>query len=195
LRDQVESDNAAVAASIVNYFTNNVAKRAWSLRQDFSSTYTRLLRSPVNSPLNITVTEYNMPPFARGRKLNITRTALVLKTASGKVPTGFVITIDGTAIGAISLDPTLGGLPSAPLPPAFSPNLYGDHTLSATAAGSLSPAAPSPDDTSCIDPSLLLDAFLHRISVPITLTILAAKPLSEDAYRPTELGSLVSPRS
>jgi hypothetical protein len=88
LRDQVEKDNAAVAASLVNYFTNNAAKRAWSLRQDFSSTYTRMLRSPANTPLTITLTEYNMPLFARGRKLNVTRIALVLKTASGKVPTG-----------------------------------------------------------------------------------------------------------
>lgn len=161
LRDQVEKDNAAVAAGIVNYFTNNPAKRAWSLRQDFSSTYTRMLRSPVNTPLTLTLGQYNMPLFARGRKLNVTRSTLVLKTASGKVPAGFAMTIDGTAIGAIAADPTLGNLPAVALPPAFAANLFGDHTLSVTAAGALAPAAPPPGDTSSIDSALLLDMMIY----------------------------------
>jgi hypothetical protein len=71
------------------------------------------------------------------------------------------MTIDGTAIGAIAPDPTLGNLPAVSLPPAFAANLYGDHTLSVTAAGSLAPAAPPPGDASCIDPGLLLDALIY----------------------------------
>ncbi len=71
------------------------------------------------------------------------------------------MTIDGTAIGPIALDPTLGNLPTVSLPPAFAAPLYHDHVFSVTAAGALAPVTPPPGDTSCIDPALLLDILIY----------------------------------
>ena len=161
LRDQVEANNAAIAGSIVNYFTNNPAKRLLSLRQDFSSSFTRLLRSPAGTAITIPLSDRNMPMFAQGRNITMTRGMLVLKTASGAPPVGFSMTIDGTTIANPVKDPTLGDLPDSVLPGTFSANLYGDHVFVITAAGNLAPAAPAPGDTSCIDPALLLDMMIY----------------------------------
>lgn len=161
LRDRVEAKNAAFAGSIVNYFTNNPAKRLLSLRQDFSSSFTRLLRSPADTAITITLSDRNMPMFAQGRNITIMRGMLVLKTKSGAPPVGFSMTIDGTAIANPVKDRTLGDLPCSALPGAFSANLYGDHVFVITAAGNLAPAVPPLGNTSCIDPALLLDMMIY----------------------------------
>jgi hypothetical protein len=161
LRDQVEANNAAIAGSIVNYFTNNPAKRLLSLRQDFSSSFLRLLRSPAGTPVTITLSERSMPLFVQGRPITITRGMLVLRTASGAPPVGFALSIDGTSVGATVKDPTLGDLPAGALPGGFSANLYGDHVFTIVSAGNLAPAAPPPGDTSSIDPALLLDMMVY----------------------------------
>ena len=161
LRDRVEATNAALAGSIVNYFTNNPARRLLSLRQDFSSVFSKLLRSPAGTQVSLTLSELNMPLFAKGRALTITRGVLILRTANGAAPVGFTMTVDGTALANSVLDPTLGNLPVSPLPGAFTANLYANHVLVITAAGNLAPAAPVPGDTSAIDAKLLLDTFIY----------------------------------
>jgi hypothetical protein len=161
LRDRVESSNAGLVGSIVNYFTTQTAKRLFSLRQDFSNAFTRLLRSPVGTKLTMPVTERNMPMLARGRTLSVTRGVLLLRTASGDAPEGFTITIDGTVVPNFVLDPTLGGLPSASLPGAFSANLYADHTFVVSTAGNLAPVAPPPGDVSALDSASLMDILLY----------------------------------
>jgi len=161
LRDRVESNNAALAGALVNYFTNNPAKRLFSLRQDFSSAFTRLLRSPAGTQITITLTARNMPLLAQGRPLSVTRGILLLRPAAGVAPAAFTITVDGTAMGAFAADPTLGDLPGAALPGAFSANLYADHVFTITAAGGFAPAAPPAGDTSAVDPALLTDILLY----------------------------------
>ncbi|MGF6545665.1 hypothetical protein [Paraburkholderia youngii] len=123
--------------------------------------FAKLPRSPANTQISIALSDRNMPLFAKGRTLTITRAALVLRTASGVAPVGFTMTVDGTALATPVLDPTLGNLPMSPLPGAFTANLYSNHVLVVTAGGSLAQTAPPPGDTSAIDAKQLLDVFIY----------------------------------
>lgn len=161
LRDRVEAQNKALEGSILSYFSNNVACRLFSLRQDFSSAFTRLLRSAVGSPVKIEISDRNLPMFFRGRELQVKRGVLLLRTAGGSATAGVQLTVDGATIGSFSPDPTLGELPAQALPGAFTAHLRGTHTLVLVAAGDLAPTAPPPGDTSAIDGEKLLDVLLY----------------------------------
>lgn len=160
LRERVEAQNAALAGSIVNYFTSNSAQRVFSLRRDFSTAFTRLLRSPAGTAVKIELTDRNFPLFVLGRNLQVTRGVVLVATGDHAVPTGFSLSIDGTDVTNFAADPTLGNLPSQTLPGAFSANLRASHTISVTAAGSLAPASHPPGDVSAIDASALVDILL-----------------------------------
>jgi hypothetical protein len=161
LRARVEANNAALAGSITKYFTDNAAKRVFSLRQDFSSAFARLLHSAAGAAVTIPISERRMPMLAHGRPIVVTRGVLLLRTASGAAPVGFTIAVDGSNVSSFVIDSTLGGLFAASLPGAFSANLYGDHTFKVVAAGNLAPVAPPPGDTSAIDSALLTDMLLY----------------------------------
>jgi hypothetical protein len=161
LRDRVEASNAALAGAIVNYFTNHPAQRLLSLRQDFSSAFVKLLRSPANTVIPISLSERNLPGFVKGRTLAVTRAALVFKTADGLVPAGLTMSVDGTTVPNPAPDATLGHLPTSALPAAFLANLYSTHSLVIAAAGNLAPAHPVPGDVSVVDAALLSDVMLY----------------------------------
>jgi hypothetical protein len=157
LREQVE----AAMGSIVQHFTDNSAARLFSLRQDFSSAFTRLLRSAAGTPVRIELTDRNLPPFARGRNIQVQRGVMLLRTASGAAPVGLKLTVDGTALEGFEADATLGDLPGEALPGSFTANLRSEHTLIVDTAGDLAPASPPPGDASAIDAEKLLDVLLY----------------------------------
>jgi hypothetical protein len=161
LRISVEAQNAALEGSIVNYFSNNPARRLFSLRQDFSSSFIRLLRSPVGTAMQFEITDRNLPLFAQGRNLQVQRAILLLRIAGCLAPNGVSLQVDGSNINAFPADPTLGNLPGAALPGAFAANLRSVHTLTVQAAGNLAPAAPIPGDNSAIDAAKLEDLLIY----------------------------------
>jgi hypothetical protein len=161
LRQQVEGEIAKLESIIVTHFKTNSAKRLFSLRQDFSSAFTRLLRSPAGTQVNIELTDRNFPLFVRGRSLGVQRAAVLLRTAPGTAPSGLSISIDGTAITTFNADSTLGQLPGAALPDAFTAGLLGQHALVINAAGGLAPTAPKPGAATTIDPEKLLDVLFY----------------------------------
>ncbi len=161
LRERVEVQNKALEGSIVHYFSSNPIKRLFSLRQDFSSAFTRLLRSPAGTQVKIELTDRNFPLFVRGRNIHVERGVLLLRTAAGTVPVGFKMTIDGTAISAFGLDTTLGGLPGGALPSVFNTNPRGPHTFVVDAAGDLAASPGLLGDASALDAEKLLDVLLY----------------------------------
>jgi hypothetical protein len=161
LRDRVETQNATLQGAILQYLATNGAKRAFSLRQDFSTAFTRLLRSAAGTSVTFEIGDRNFPLFVAGRALAVTRGAVLLRTASGAVPTGFTLAIDGAAVSAFSADATLGDFPAAPLPSATTANMRAQHTMTVTAAGDLAPATLPPGDTSALDSAKLLDILLY----------------------------------
>jgi hypothetical protein len=161
LRDRVEAQNATLEGSIVEYFSSNSARRVFSLRQDFSSAFTRLLRSPTGTKVTIELTDRHFPLFVRGRKLNVQRAEILLRTATGASLAGLSISVDGSAITAFAADAALGQLPAAGLPAAFAAGLLGQHALTIDAGGGLAPATPLPGDASAVDAEKLLDVLLY----------------------------------
>lgn len=161
LRTRVEAQNAALAGSIFNTFSNSPARRLFSLRQDFSSAFTRLARSASGTVVQVEITDRNFPLFLQGRNFQVQRAIVLLRTAAGLPPAGFTLTVDGTPVNAFPADPTMGKLPGAALPGGFGANLRGTHTFAITAAGNLAPAAPIPGDASAIDMTKLEDILIY----------------------------------
>jgi hypothetical protein len=92
LRDLVETQNAQTEGTILAYFSTSHPEidasypppnRLLSLRQDFSSAFTRLLRSPLHTAVTIDLGDRNFPFFLRGKSLTVSRAVLLLRTAPG----------------------------------------------------------------------------------------------------------------
>jgi hypothetical protein len=160
LRDRVEKDNAALEGTLVRELTERSTARLLSLRQDFSSAFTRLLRSPLSTTVKLEIGERNLPWFVRGRKLRIEKAMLALRLAPGASSSGFALAVDGAPVTAFAPDATLAGLPVAPMPAALLTSALGPHTLAVDSAGSLAPSSPLPGDVSTIDPDRLLDVLV-----------------------------------
>jgi hypothetical protein len=161
LSDRVESTNAAVVGSIVEHFTNNSARRVFSMRQDFSSPFTRALRSAAGTPARFEITQRHLPMFAQPRPLQIVRGVVLLRVAPGGSAGAFQLSVDGTAVTGFATDPTLGNLLAAPLPAAFTGSLVGPHSIVIDNAGNLGPTSPQPGDPSAIDPDKLADVLFY----------------------------------
>jgi Tc toxin complex TcA C-terminal TcB-binding domain/ABC toxin N-terminal region/Neuraminidase-like domain len=161
LRQRVEAQNAALEGSILTYFSQHAARQIVSLRQHFSTAFTRLLRSAAGTPVTIDLTDRNFPLFVGSRTIQVTHGVVLLRTASRAAPAGFELSIDGAAVTTFAADPTLGNLPAATLPAATTSSLRGQHTLVVTSAGDLAPATPPPGDASAIDAARLRDVLLY----------------------------------
>ncbi len=161
LRSRVESDNAQLEESILNFLKTHALKRVFSLRQEFSAAFTRLLHSAAGTQVTIEISDRHFPAFIRGRPIVVDKGVFVLRPAAGISTAGVELTIDGAPVSSFAADPTLGNLPAKPLPPAFTTNLRGLHSFVLTNAGPLAPTAPTPGDPSALTAEKLLDIALY----------------------------------
>jgi hypothetical protein len=157
LRDKVETSNAQLVGGILNYFTANPTHRAFSLRQDFSSTFSRLLRSPLGTQLKLEITDAHLPLLFRGRDLQVTKVAALARTATGISAAGLALSIDGTAVTGFAPNAAYAGLAAATVSGPFGATLRGSHMVSVTAPGAMQPANPG---DGALDPDALLDVVL-----------------------------------
>jgi hypothetical protein len=175
LRQQIEDQLGQAERSIASVLASKPAQRLFSLRQDFSSAFTRLLRSPVGTPVAIELTERSFPFFlrgalSRGATLKVTKAVLILRTGAAGSSTGFKMTIGGTALPAFTVDTSsYDGLPYVDsLATAFG-NLGNSissagnakYALVVSDPGGLAPTAPAPGDVSSVDPTKLHDVLLY----------------------------------
>jgi len=158
LADRVEATNAAVVGSIVEHFTNNSARRVFSMRQDFSSPFTRALRSAAGTAVRFEITPRHLPMFAQQRAIQIVRGLVLVRLAPGASLGAFQVSVDGSGF---ALDPSLGNLLAAPLPAAFTGTLVGTHTVVIENADDLGPDTPVPGDPSAVDPDKLADVLFY----------------------------------
>ena len=161
LRDRVETDNATIEGSIRKYLTENSISRMFSLRQDFSSAFARLLHSPLGTEVRIEITDRHFPMFIARRAITVTRSAILLRTGDDVSVGPFDINIDGAPVNGFIADATLGGLSGRPLPGAFTGSVIATHVLRLDNAGGLAPVAPPPGDVSAVDAESLLDVLLY----------------------------------
>lgn len=158
LRGRVESTNAALEGSLLHYVRTHPLTRVFSLRQDFSAVFTRLLRSPLSTEVRFEITDRHFPLFAQGKPLRDVTATLVLRTKDNLDPGAFVLEVDGDALGTWNPQDALGHLRGAALSSAFSQSVRpATHALRVTSAGSLAP--PSVADGG-VDVDKLLDVLL-----------------------------------
>jgi hypothetical protein len=160
LRDRVESQNAAAIGGVLAYFTQQSTHRLFSLRQDFSSAFTRVLRMPLGTAVPFEISDRQLPLLFKGRPLQVTQATVLVRTAAGTPPTGLELTVDGTAVAGFAPSAAFGGLAAATLPPAFGAALRGSHSLAIAASGELA-FPPVPGDPTVVDPDRLLDVLIH----------------------------------
>lgn len=164
MRQQVESQNAALEGSLIHFLTNNTMTRVLSLRQEFSNAFNRLVQSAIGTPVTVDITDRHFPLFLQGRALNATSATMVL-AVQDRSPVGTVsISVNGTAAAGFSnpTDPpvpgdSLGGLPVKAVGGAFAAGLKRQHTIMVNDAGNLTAGGGA---GSLFDPAKLGDILL-----------------------------------
>jgi hypothetical protein len=165
LRQQVETESAALEGTLTNYLNNNTLTRVFSLRQEFSNAFNRLMQSAVGTAVTFEITERHLPLFLQGRSLTVTAADLVLATAyRTDSPGALSISLNGTMATGFA-DPTdpampgdvLGGLPAQPVTGAFGAGLKQQHTIQVNNPGGLAAAGPGGP---LFDPNKLRDILL-----------------------------------
>jgi hypothetical protein len=165
LREEVEALNGELEDTIQYFLREESLPRVFSLRQEFSNEFNRLLHSPAGDPVQIQITDKHFPIFLKGQNLNIKTAQLVLRTPEEQSMEGFDISINDEAQTGFDPDTTMGDLPANNLNPGavFSEGILGEHTLVVNNAGDLAPAPDSlvPPDVSAIDSEKLTDIYLY----------------------------------
>jgi hypothetical protein len=166
LRVQVESQSALLEGSLANFLTTNDVTRVFSLRQDFSNAFHRLIHSPVGTSIALDITDQHFPLFLQGRLLVVTKASMALVVADrNTIVGGLSISLNGTTATGFS-NPTnpggtndhLGGLPSKAIDGAFTAGLKRQHTIVINDVGNLSAAIGA--GAAVLDTSKLRDILL-----------------------------------
>lgn len=165
LREEVEAQNGALEDTIQNFLREESLPRVFSLRQEFSNEFNRLLHSPVDDEVQIQISDKHFPIFLKGQNLNIKTTQLVLRTPKDQSVEGFDISINGDSQTSFVRDTQFGKLPTSEnFASLFSTrSILGEHTFVVENAGNLAPAPDSlvPPDVSAIDSDKLTDIYLY----------------------------------
>jgi hypothetical protein len=148
MRQQVESRNAAVEGALLNYLSSNSVTRVFSLRQEFSNAYNRLVESAAGTPVTIEIGDRHFPLFLQEQALTVAKATMVLAVKDRNPVGNFAMTVNGTAVNGFS-NPTnpaapgdvFGGLPTKSLGGAFVAGLKRQHAVVINAAGNLAAAA------------------------------------------------------
>lgn len=164
LRADVESSNAALAGSLTEHLTNNALTRTFSLRQDFSDSFNRLVQAPAGSPVTFELNERHFPLFVQGRDLGAAAATMVLVIEDRAVPLGTAaLSLNGLATAAFSppTDPPapgdpFGGLPTADITASFAAGVKQQHSIQVDDAGGLA----LPGGTPTLHPEQLRDVLI-----------------------------------
>jgi hypothetical protein len=170
LREDVEKINGMIEGNLLNSLQNISLARLFSLRQDFSTAFHRLLHNPVNTEVKIDISDKYFPIFLKpylqklpyhDLKVKITEAFLVLKTSEGVKADGFQLSINGTDYSGFSKESQFGDLLSKDLGTLFDAGVVREHTLVVRSAGDLTPVNPLPGDTSALEEKILGDILLY----------------------------------
>ncbi len=158
-RSTVEALNAATEGTVLNVLSTHGGARVLSLRSEYSSTFNRLLQSPLGTQVSLEIGERIFPAFLRGqgRTLTIRSLKLLAKTKQGVSVGAFSLSLDGAQVTGFAPNAAFGGLATQEAPVALRSNLLGTHSLRVNAAGGLAPTSAG----SALDDGKLLDLLLY----------------------------------
>jgi hypothetical protein len=165
LRGKVEELTAELEGAILNVLANEPMGRLFSLRQDFSSAYTRLVHSAPDTPVTFTITDKDFPAFLGGRALSIVSAALIVRTVDAVGVGALTIRLDKNPITGFAGagEAMFGNLPVKDAGGALAAGILGEHTIAIDDAGDLAPDPDSlePGDVSALDETKIADILLY----------------------------------
>jgi hypothetical protein len=149
------------SGSLLQRLSTAPTTRVLSLRHDFSSTYQRLLASPVDTKVPVRVAGEHFPLYLDRRQLTASKVRLVLVPRRGQALGSFELWVDGVApANPFAVVAALGGLPATDITNLWSTAVLSGHTLSVHEPGSLGLANPIPGDLAAVDSNLLEDILI-----------------------------------
>lgn len=167
---RVEVETGTGPSSLLAYHRAHGTQRAVSARHELGATFTRLVRSPVGTPVAFTLTEAMLPAVFRGRPVEVITEAplvagVIVRVGSGVNASGLVLEVDGIAVRSFSPSfvPDQDRLWFATAAWPVDQPWSGDHTITVTSAGVLAVDGE-------IDPDKLLDVVLMipvRLAEPV----------------------------
>lgn len=162
LRTDTESQIAGMAGTLLTTLRQQPLARLFSLRQDFSATFHRLLHSPANTAIPVEITPRHLPLVIGTRSVVVAAARLLLRVGSGVAVNNVQFDVNGTQAAGFAAAAAYGGLlASGDIAAAFAGGLVRNQTLTVTAAGTLAPAALAAGDVSALDAAALLDVMLY----------------------------------
>lgn len=162
-RDEIEDLNSEIEGTLVQTLKNNALYRHFSLRQEFSSVFQRLLHSEQGSLVSLKIEEKHFPMFVAGR-VKVNSAKLILVVPNGQTVNNDVnIQVNGDQQTGFASDATLGGLMTKELGTLFSGGIIREHQLSIVNPGNLGVDTVDelPGDQSAIDERKLKDIVLQ----------------------------------
>jgi hypothetical protein len=139
LRQAVEEVLAAGPGSLLDVLSTQSVPRLFSLRQEFSSAFQRLLNAPPGTPVDVDITERHFPMFLQGRELQVASASLIANVPPGEEAGDLAFTWNGLAISGLTADPRFGGLASGDAAAALAGSVKAKHAVALTATGDLDP--------------------------------------------------------
>ncbi len=171
LRAQVEELNAANKKALLKILTNPEGglAQAFSLRRDFSSAFKKLLKSPVNTSVDIEITDRHFPIFLNflsGYEIVLTRGQLILQTSEKQSVNNFDISINDKShsdFASLPEEPPeekvkSGKLKTKDIDLGNQQNIKGTHTIQIVNGGDLS---PDDGEGTAVDSQKLKDIILY----------------------------------
>lgn len=161
LRRARQRDGLRVQGAILNVLENEPLGRLFSLRQDFSTAFSRLVHSPEGTAVELEITDRHFPAVLVGRDLAIDSATLVVRTSDDAGTGGLSISLNDTPITGFTADATFGGLRAKTAGTALAAGIVATHTIEIGDAGDLAPEAPVPGDDSALDDRKIADILIY----------------------------------
>ena len=133
------SGNGRKLGAILNVLSNEPMGRLFSMRQDFSTAFARLLHSPVGTSVTLDITDKYLPAYLQDQTLSLESARLVVRTEDGAALDGFKLKPNGVNQTGFTDDDHLGGLASKDVASALTNGVVAEHTLEAVTPGGLAP--------------------------------------------------------
>ena len=139
LRDDVEDETAAINNSLAAVFEATDQTRIFSLRQEASAAYQRLIAASLGTNVDFEISDIHFPLFIRGKNIDISSVKIILQTAEGIDGSGAEFALNTRPVTGFADDANFGDMSTASVSNAFPGGLIGAHTIVAVDADTLGP--------------------------------------------------------
>ncbi len=139
-KDNVEELNAATSGTIAHTLKNNSLFRTFSLRQEFSNDFHRIINSPEDQEHLVAIENKHFPMFFTGKTIKVQSAKMLLHVPDGQTVASVQIKVNSDSISGFSQDPNMSQIFTKDLGNALGAQLLASHKITVQDGGDLSPA-------------------------------------------------------